>query len=266
MNKNIKSLVTIATLSIGLNSMNALAKQPQDNFNKSGIEYNLPLSPKSLMENIKKFHESLEGSWKDKFLPDEYTKNVKLKVKEQISKRNPKAINIINAYLEHVPDKFQKLLNNNGYTFFIYDRKFTDFPELASLKGKKVPLINQTWDEMKGITTPDKVYINQDLIQPRGSKNIPLHEAGHTIDRTLGKLWNLPDGKLSNSKEYGKIFEKCKTSIGKGKRQKKLKKELFAEGFAMHYDGFNSRYAQKEVCPEHYNFFNKLEQKIVFGK
>ena len=246
-------------------SSNVLAEQPKNNSNENGIEYNLPLSSESLMNNIKRFHESLEGSWKDKFLPDKYTKNVKLNLK-QVGEINPKKNRKIRNYLEHVPDAFQKLLNNEGYTFFIYDGKFTDFPELASLKGKKIPFINLTWDEISGLTTNKNVYINPNNIQPRGSKNVPLHETGHAIDRTLGKLWNFPEGKLSNSKKYGKVFEKCKTSIGKGERQKKLKKELFAEGFAMHYDGFGSRYAQKEVCPEHYNFFNQLEEKIISGK
>ena len=189
----------------------------------------------------------------------------KLNIK-QIGRINSKKTEKIKNYLEHVPDAFQKLVNNKGYSFNIYEGGFTNLSELVFLKGKKVPLINAKWDNMNGITTKKGVYINPNKIKSRTSVNVPLHETGHAIDFTLGKLWGFPKGKISNSKEYKKVFEECKESIGEGKRQKKLKEELFAEGFARHYDGWNSRYAQKDKCPGHYDFFNQLEEKIVFGR
>lgn len=267
MKNSIKSLAAIIALSIGLNNVNALAEQSQDNSNKAGIEYDQkPLSLEEIMKGIEKFHESLEGSWKDRFLPEKHTKHVKLNIK-QIGKVNPKAIKIINAYLEHVPDAFQKLLNDNGHSFVIYDGKLTKLPQLKYLDEKKVPFINANWNEISGITTYDGSYINPNHIKQRGLKNIPLHETGHAIDITLGKLWNIPRGLLSNSKKYKEVFEKCrKSKVAKGKRQKLLRSELFAEGFALHYDGWGSRNAQKEECQKHYNFFHQLEQKVVFGK
>lgn len=175
--------------------------------------------------------------------------------------------NIVNR-LEHVPDPFQKIVNDHRATVVIFDgdaldhvSSFEATEDLRNVSGVYVPSV-------KGI------FINHHGHRPDDiSVCLELHEYGHAIDHALAALPDTPYTNeagyyVSGSDEFKQIHEEAtrKTSwftMFVMTDHEEDRREFFAESFARFYYSDRSRASMKRRLPECHEFFRKMEEYFL---
>ncbi len=170
--------------------------------------------------------------------------------------------------LEHVPDPFQKIVNDYKATVVIYDGDVLDHvssfeatDDLRNVSGVYVPSVNGIFINHQGHRPDDK------------SVCLELHEYGHAVDQALASLPGTPYTNetgyyVSGLDEFKRIHETAtkRTSwftLFVMTDHEKDRREFFAECFARFYYSDQSRESMKKYIPECYEFFRKMEKYFL---
>lgn len=159
--------------------------------------------------------------------------------------------------MANLPEGLLEKINEQDITLKLFTGKLTDNQTARYLAGKVPRGYNSqtTWDEVPGIGGSQVVLVkigHSEKGKGHGSVNLELHEIAHSIDHLVFQ-------NISKNKEFQSVWEAERGIMFPGNSYFILHvEEYFAETFAMYYLNDETKFKLKELAPQTYDFFQRL--------
>lgn len=207
------------------------------------------------------------GTIKPVSVVDEYcTRNITPEYRVEAEYNDTRSTKRIIKTLEKVPDPLQRMVSDYGATVVLFGGEVLDHidsyegtEDLRGVRGVLIPSTKEVFIHYTGHSAEDN------------SVSLELHEYGHAVDMALAELpgtpYTSPGFFVSRSKEFSEIHKSSMRnpwfSLFVMARYERTNREFFAESFARFYYSDRTRESMKQLTPECYEFFRKMEEYFL---